>query len=263
MLFFTTSSAPPDAEPEITLISLPPEVCQALMAGFGPTYAASSWPASRAVASSVPVLNGYSFSVTFLPRSLVKWPSLIPTSALAWVMFSRNPSRRVTGAEEPPEFVVEFDVPEELDELHPAAASKIAAPAPAAISVFLIVRLFSSFFSIKIIGFVGNLLYHRHLLDTMRPSGRRIRAGGGVGEGVFDGVLLPAVRVSCRRRRSPRGPSRQRTGTAAGTAAAAPGWRRRRCSSGRSPRRSWSPSSACAAVPRAPHSGCASRPRAP
>src|ERR1700728_1968752 len=140
MLFFTTSSAPPDAEPEITLISLPPEVCQALMAGFGPTYAASSWPASRAVASSVPVLNGYSFSVTFLPRSLVKYPSLIPTSALAWVMFSRNPSRRVTGAEEPPESVVEFDVPEELDELHPAAASRIAAPAPAAISVFRIVR---------------------------------------------------------------------------------------------------------------------------
>src|ERR1700733_1732887 len=37
MLFLTTSSAPPDAAPEITLISLPSEVCQALMAGFGPT----------------------------------------------------------------------------------------------------------------------------------------------------------------------------------------------------------------------------------
>ncbi len=36
MPFFTTSSAPPDAAPEMTLISLPFEVCQALMAGFGP-----------------------------------------------------------------------------------------------------------------------------------------------------------------------------------------------------------------------------------
>src|ERR1700683_5806441 len=122
-------------------------------------------------------------------------------------MFSRNPSRRVTGAEEPPEFVVEFDVPEELDELHPAAASRIAAPAPAAISVFRIVRPSSLFFSIKIIGFVGNLLYHRHLLDTLRPSGRHTRAG----EGVFDGVLLSAACVSCRRRRSAPDPSPSRT----------------------------------------------------
>jgi hypothetical protein len=33
----TTSSAPPEAAPEMTLIRLPPEVCQALIAGFGPT----------------------------------------------------------------------------------------------------------------------------------------------------------------------------------------------------------------------------------
>ena len=37
MPFLTTSSAPPEAAPEITLMSLPPEVCQALIAGFGPT----------------------------------------------------------------------------------------------------------------------------------------------------------------------------------------------------------------------------------
>ena len=37
MPLLTTSSAPPEAAPEITLISLPSEVCQALMAGFGPT----------------------------------------------------------------------------------------------------------------------------------------------------------------------------------------------------------------------------------
>ncbi len=37
MPFLTTSSAPPEAAPEMTLMSLPPEVCQALMAGFGPT----------------------------------------------------------------------------------------------------------------------------------------------------------------------------------------------------------------------------------
>ena len=58
MLGLTTSAAPPDAAPEITLMSVPPEVCQALIAGFGPTYAASSWPASSAVPSSVPLLNG-------------------------------------------------------------------------------------------------------------------------------------------------------------------------------------------------------------
>ena len=37
MLFFTTSAAPPDAAPEMILISLPFEVCQALIAGLGPT----------------------------------------------------------------------------------------------------------------------------------------------------------------------------------------------------------------------------------
>ncbi len=42
MLFFTTSAAPPEAAPEMTLISFPLEVCHALIAGFGPTYAASS-----------------------------------------------------------------------------------------------------------------------------------------------------------------------------------------------------------------------------
>src|ERR1700728_2404342 len=80
-------------------------------------------------------------------------------------MFSRNPSRRVTGAEEPPELVVEFDVPEELDELHPAAASSIAAPAPAAISVFLIVRLFSWFF------FDQNYRLSRQPFIPQTPSG--------------------------------------------------------------------------------------------
>lgn len=96
MFLLTTSSAPPDAAPETTLIKLPPDFCQVLIAGLGPTYAASSCPASSAVASSVPVLNGYSFSVTFLPRLVAKKPSLTPISAGAWVMFSRKPSRSTT-----------------------------------------------------------------------------------------------------------------------------------------------------------------------
>ncbi len=37
MPFLTTSAAPPEAAPEMTLISLPFEVCQALIVGFGPT----------------------------------------------------------------------------------------------------------------------------------------------------------------------------------------------------------------------------------
>src|SRR5215475_2588917 len=115
MLFFTTSATPPDAAPETILISLPFEVCQALIAGLGPTYAASRWPASSAVDSSVPVLKGVSLRVTPLPRFLVKKPSLMPTMAGAWVTLARKPSRRVTDPEEDP------DEPEELDEPHAAA----------------------------------------------------------------------------------------------------------------------------------------------
>ena len=37
MPFATTIEAPPVAAPEMILIALPPDFCQALMAGFGPT----------------------------------------------------------------------------------------------------------------------------------------------------------------------------------------------------------------------------------
>ena len=37
MLFLTTRAAPPEAAPEMILMALPPDFCQALMAGLGPT----------------------------------------------------------------------------------------------------------------------------------------------------------------------------------------------------------------------------------
>ena len=146
---------------------------------------------------------------------------------------------------------------EELDELHPAA-SKIAAPTPAAISVFLIVRLLSSFFSIKIIGLVGNLLYHRHLRDTFQAPCRRARAVR-----CCHWRLPTQASAAGSRPESSGVASRPRTGTAAGTAAAVPGWRRWRCRlvGHRAGHGHHVP--LAAAVPRAPRSGCASRPRAP
>src|ERR1022692_1871505 len=143
MLFLTTSAAPPEAAPEMILMSFPLDVCQALIAGFGPTYAASSWPASSAVASSVPVLNGTSLRVTPLPRSLVKMPSFTPTSAVACVMLVRNPSVRVTGAAAAG--LLELPDPDELaaEEPHPAAIRATAATPAATIARF-IVHLFRS-----------------------------------------------------------------------------------------------------------------------
>src|SRR5258708_1899081 len=137
MPLLTTSSAPAEAAPEMTLISFPPDVCQALIAGFGPAYAASSWPASSAVDSWVPLLNGVSCRLTLLPSSFRKKPSLIPTSAGACVMFARNPSRRVTGVEAAAAAAGVLDEP---DELHPAART-VAAATPATISALFIVRL--------------------------------------------------------------------------------------------------------------------------
>src|SRR5215468_4512334 len=72
MPFFTTREAPPEAAPEMILTAVPWDFCHALIAGLGPTYAASSWPARIAVVSSVPLLKTVVFSATFLPRFLVK-----------------------------------------------------------------------------------------------------------------------------------------------------------------------------------------------
>jgi hypothetical protein len=83
----------------------------------------------------------------------------------------------VTGAEEPLELAGVVDV---LDELHPAA-SRVAAATPAAISALLIVRLFSSFFSIKIVDLVGNLLYHSHPDDAFKSPGGHLHALSGCG----------------------------------------------------------------------------------
>ena len=37
MPFLTTTEAPPVAAPEMILMAVPPDFCQALIAGFGPT----------------------------------------------------------------------------------------------------------------------------------------------------------------------------------------------------------------------------------
>ncbi len=99
------------------------------------------------MASSVPVLNGVSLRVTPLPRFLVKKPFCTPTSAVACVMFARNPSLRVTCPPELPEPPAPPELPEAdefpADEPHPAA-SKVAAATPAAITARFIVHLFRS-----------------------------------------------------------------------------------------------------------------------
>src|SRR6266516_4266620 len=124
MPFFTTRYAPPEAAPETILTAVPLDFCHALIAGLGPTYAASSWPARIAVVSSVPELKTVVFSSTFLPRFLVKKPLARPTSAGSWVMFARKPSRSTTG-DEP-----EFEPAVALEEAQPAAR-RVTAATPA------------------------------------------------------------------------------------------------------------------------------------
>src|SRR5580704_5504533 len=135
MLFFTTTEAPPVATPEMILMALPLDFCQALMAGFGPTYAASSWSARIAVVSSVPELKICTLRVTFLPRVCVKMPLFTPTRAGAWVMLARKPRRSVTCASP-----LEADDPDE-PELHAAASATVAAT-PAVARIFRIYPLF-------------------------------------------------------------------------------------------------------------------------
>src|SRR5215472_2570001 len=111
------------------LMAVPFDFCQALMAGLGPTYAASSWPASSAVVSSVPELKTEIFRLTPLPRSLAKKPLFRPTSAGSWVMLASRPSRSVTLPEPDPD--------EAEDEAQPAT-TRAAAATPAVSGVRLI-----------------------------------------------------------------------------------------------------------------------------
>src|SRR5215467_11600656 len=76
-----------------------------------------------AVVSSVPELKTVVFRVTFLPRSLAKYPFASPTSAGSWVMLARKPSRSTTGPELAPGEPDDGDP----DEPHPAASTAIAA----------------------------------------------------------------------------------------------------------------------------------------
>src|SRR5262249_20457077 len=95
--------------------------------------------------------NTVVFSSTFVPRSLVKKPLAMPTSAGSWVMFARKPSRSTTGPEPEPEAPV-------ADEAQPAARRVIAAT-PAARSTRLIQIHLSDQFSIQI-NLVENMAGH-------------------------------------------------------------------------------------------------------
>src|SRR5262249_12382839 len=86
--------------------------------------------------------NTVVFSSTFVPRSLVKEPLAMPTSAGSWVMFARKPSRSTTGPEPEPEAPV-------ADEAQPAAR-RVTAATPAARSTRLIQIHLSDQFSIQI-----------------------------------------------------------------------------------------------------------------
>src|SRR5580704_11262570 len=115
-----------------------------------------------AVVSSVPVLKTVVFSVTFLPRSLVKKPLAMPTSAGSCVMFARKPSRSTTG-DEP-----EFDAPV-ADEAQPAA-KRLTAATPAVSSTRLISSTFPDHFSIQI-----NLIENRSEHNSVRPHSQVTR----------------------------------------------------------------------------------------
>src|SRR5580704_19670142 len=90
-----------------------------------------------ATVSWVPVLKAVGFSVPAEPRAWLKKPSFSPTSAEAWVMFSRKPSRTVTGAAALPVVPAgsaELDDEDEDDEEQPAASSRAAPIIAAAVT---------------------------------------------------------------------------------------------------------------------------------
>jgi hypothetical protein len=85
------------------------------------------------------VLKAVGFSVPAEPRAWLKKPSFSPTSAEAWVMFSRKPSRTVTGAAAllaAPAGSAELDDEDEDedDEEQPAASSRAAPIIAAAVT---------------------------------------------------------------------------------------------------------------------------------
>ena len=80
------------------------------------------------------MLKAVAFSVPAEPRALLKKPSFSPTSAEAWVMFVRKPSRTVTGAGSvlPLWPAVPAEPEDDEDEEEQPAASSRAAPTIAA-----------------------------------------------------------------------------------------------------------------------------------
>src|SRR5256885_13993724 len=86
----TTRAAPPLAAPEMILIAWPWDLAYALIAGFGPTYVASTAPEKTASAAAGPALNVSVFGAR--PRCLAKIPFSTPTSAVACVMLGKKPS---------------------------------------------------------------------------------------------------------------------------------------------------------------------------
>src|SRR3954470_15031559 len=97
----TTSAAPPDVAPAMMRIAWPLLFTKALMAGFGPRYAASRAPPNSASTAAGPALNTCVLSVVVLPSSLAKTPSPTPYTAVACVTLAKYPSRSSGAVAEP------------------------------------------------------------------------------------------------------------------------------------------------------------------
>jgi hypothetical protein len=84
----TTSCAPPEVAPATILIALPSLLANALIAGFGPRYAASRLPPNNASTAAGPAskICGSSF---VLPSCLAMKPRLTPMIAAAWVTLAK------------------------------------------------------------------------------------------------------------------------------------------------------------------------------
>src|SRR5580700_3667103 len=96
-VLLTTSPAPPDAAPA-TIRTLPLVLIKALIAGPGPTNAASSVPPRSASLSAGPALNVV--VLTVVPLGIAPWknPLDTPMSAGAWVRLTRYPRLTVDGS---------------------------------------------------------------------------------------------------------------------------------------------------------------------
>ncbi len=128
---FTTSEAPPEAAPEITVMASPSDCVQPLTVGFGPMYWMSTASLNSAVTASGPALNSEGATLTSTSlRVVLRNPSWRATKAGAWVTFGKKPTRTVETVAAPALPLGSAAPPPEL----PQAASPIAATASRAVT---------------------------------------------------------------------------------------------------------------------------------